>query len=614
VSRSLHRLLALGVFAATVATFLPALRNGFVAWDDDLLLTGNPRFRGLSPAHLRWMLGTTYGGHWEPLTWLTLAVDHAVWGMDPRGYHLTSVVLHGVDAVLVFALAVAVLRAVGIPATTRVSVSAAAGALVFALHPLRVESVAWASERRDVLSAALYLASVLAYLARERSMHRTRWLAVSVACFALATLAKGLGMTLPLVLVVLDVWPLGRFRSWRAARTALLEKLAYLPFAIAAGAMAMRALADAGSDRPSLAEFGVAQRLAESALGLVFYLWKTVVPVRLSPLYPLDRGLRPTAPLYLAAMTAVVGGAAVLLLLRRRAPWALAAATSYAILVAPVLGPAQTGPHAMADRYTYLACIPFALLAAAAIGVGLHTPRARWPTAVVTSTVLVVLALAAVRQTRIWHDSITLWTHALALDPTNVLAWTNRGWARQVAGDPRAAIADYDAALRLAPDDALAHERRALARQALGDPTGALADYDAALRAKPGWAQLHYDRGTAWQAAGNRAAAIVDYDEAARLAPGDPRPPNNRGVLRAASGDLDGAIADYSTAVRTDPTFVLGWLNRARARRARGDVAGAVADAESARRVAAPGSRPCTDAGALLVELGDRGAPGCGGR
>jgi hypothetical protein len=215
------------VAAVVVAAFLPVLGNGFVNWDDDRNFTENPDYRGLGSRQLRWMLTAVHMGHYTPLTWLTLGIDFSLRGMDARGYHLTSLVLHAAASVLLYFVALRLLRAAWSresgasdgPGLLDLRIGAAAAALLWGVHPLRVESVAWLSERRDVLSGALFLAALLAYLAAvDGSALRRGWYAVSVVAFAGALAAKA--STLPLPVVVVDVYPLRRLggaRGWRIA-------------------------------------------------------------------------------------------------------------------------------------------------------------------------------------------------------------------------------------------------------------------------------------------------------------------------------------------------------------------------------------------------------------
>ena len=430
-------LLVLAVFAC----FLPVLSNGFLLWDDDLNLTENPLYRGLGPAQLRWIVTTRVGGHYQPLTWLSFALDYTLWGMDPAGYHLTSLALHAVNTLLVYRLVGRLIPWAGVGPRL-------AGALLFGLHPLRVEAVAWATARRDVLGSLFYLLTLLTYLrytaARDAGDPAWRWLAASLGCFALATLAKAQGVTLPIVLVVLDLYPLRRLARGVGVGPLLVEKLPFVLLGLGAAATVWFGLGEARAR--TLAEYSLAQRVAQAAHGLVFYAWKTVVPLRLSPLYLLETTLDPWALRYVLSVLLVVAVTAALVVLRRRAPWALAAWACYAAVLAPVLGFAQTGPQIVADRYSYLACLPWVVLAAA----GLARLRGPLP-AVLTAVALVGLGVLTFRQTHVWHDTITLWDQALRLDPTNHIASNNRGMARLAAGDVDGALADFTAALAASP-------------------------------------------------------------------------------------------------------------------------------------------------------------------
>src|SRR5437867_2718999 len=280
----------------TFAAFLPALQNQFVNWDDKDNFLDNPHYRGLGWTHLRWMW-TTHLGHYIPLTWMTLGLDYLLWGMNPVGYHLTSLLLHAANAVVFFFL-VRRLLARALPSPSErghaLAVSAGVAALVFAIHPLRVESVAWVTERRDVLSGLLYLLTILMYLwACEREERRRRWYWGAVGLFAGALLSKAMAVNLPVVLLILDVYPLRRLGEsigwWSApARRVYVEKIPFVLLAAAASTIAVMAQLSI-SAAVSLARLSVPGRLAISAYGVSFYLWKLVVPVNLSPLY--ERGL-----------------------------------------------------------------------------------------------------------------------------------------------------------------------------------------------------------------------------------------------------------------------------------------------------------------------------------
>src|SRR5262249_35499558 len=258
----LRWLIPLLVVLATLVSFLPTLRNGFVDWDDPRILLDNPSYRGLGPSQLRWMFRTFHMGHYQPLTWLTYGLDYVLWGMDAFGYHLTSLVVHAANGVLFYLASVRLLSLVAPAARATVEgrLAAAFSALLFAIHPLRVESVAWATERRDVVAACFLLSGLLCYLraAAARKSARAGWLGGSVARYAAALLSSASGITLPLVLLVLDVFPLRRMtggpRQWlrfgSASARALWEKVPFAVLALIAAVVALRAQAHAGALRP----------------------------------------------------------------------------------------------------------------------------------------------------------------------------------------------------------------------------------------------------------------------------------------------------------------------------------------------------------------------------
>src|SRR5437870_6466138 len=247
--RWVHWLVPALIALVTFAAFLPALQNQFVNWDDHENFLDNPHYRGLAWSHLRWMW-TTHRGHYIPLTWMTFGLDYLLWGMNPVGYHLTSLLLHAANAVVFFFLVRRLLTlALPSPSERGYALPVAAGfaALVFAIHPLRVESVAWATERRDVLSGLFYLVTILVYLrACERGARGRRWYSLAVATFVLALLAKSMVVNLPIVLLVLDVYPLRRLGGavgwWsEPARRIYIEKIPFVLLAAGASAIAVMA-------------------------------------------------------------------------------------------------------------------------------------------------------------------------------------------------------------------------------------------------------------------------------------------------------------------------------------------------------------------------------------
>jgi tetratricopeptide (TPR) repeat protein len=452
----------------TLLVFLPTLGNQFVNWDDEVNLVSNLRFRGLGWDQLRWMFSTTLGGHYIPVTWLSFGLDYVLWGMRPAGYHATSVVLHTVNAILFYFVARRLLHAAVHADGRSVTLGAAVAALLFSLHPLRVESVAWATERRDVLMGFWAFLCVLAYLrAVERggagALHRG-WQWTAVGLFGLALLSKSAVVGLPVVLLLLDVYPLRRSAAGTGTsgeRTLLRLAIEKAPFVALAAAVAAVALTVGAGHRlmTSLEALGVPQRLAISAYALALYLWKTVAPWPLSPLYMLFHPVLPWSLMYVGPAVFVVLVTLAALLGYRRWPAGLIAWASYLVLLAPVVGVLHNGAQIAADRYTYVSCAPWAILGGSGVAWCRRAALRRrlsppvW-TVVIGAAALVLVAFAGltIRQVAIWHDSVSLWTHAASVEPASDIPIFYLGWALTDARRFDEARAHFERALRRVPD------------------------------------------------------------------------------------------------------------------------------------------------------------------
>src|SRR5215510_3692752 len=301
------------VAVLTVAAFYPVLQNKFVNWDDYRNIVENPHYRGLGWTNIRWMFTTFHVGHYQPLSWLTLGGDYVLWGMNPFGYHLTSLLLHAATAVVVFFLAQELLSiaAAGAQKPVAVLIGAAMAALVFALHPLRVESVAWATERRDVLSGLFYSLTILAYLyACRGGKLRGKWYWGTLGLFLCAILSKSLTVTLPAVLLLLDIYPLRRLggtQGWwsKSARAVYWEKFPFALLSLGFSAVAFIALAQI-ENMASLQRLGLVDRLMISVYSLWFYFWKTVAPFKLSPLYELPTEVEFSSPSFMLSYVVII--------------------------------------------------------------------------------------------------------------------------------------------------------------------------------------------------------------------------------------------------------------------------------------------------------------------
>jgi Flp pilus assembly protein TadD len=541
----------------TFVVFSPALRNGFVNWDDFETLVENQNFRGITWSHLRWMFTTFHMGHYQPLSWLTFGLDYLAWGLEPSGYHLTSVLLHSANAVLFYFLTRRLL-ALSMPSFNLVVLYLAAGfaALIFAIHPLRVESVAWATERRDVLSGFFLLLTVLSYLKAVGSeMNKTSrryWMAATVVLYVLSLLSKVIGVMLPLVLMVLDVYPLRRLGGgagkWIGAdaRRVWLEKLPFFIAATAAGIVALTAQQKVGS-LVSLEGHDLTDRIAQVLYGITFYGVKTLLPTSLAPVYefPPDFYLFNWRVILAAIvfMMFTVG----LFVARHRWPAGLTCWIVYLLLLAPVSGVAQNGPQLVADRYAYLSCMVWPILLVAVLARlwrsgtgGMVRPVGA---ALLTGVFLFMLfgfGILTWKQTQIWHDTETLWSHALAVRPSSI-AYFHMGRSMAQRGDLAEAEKHLRRAVEINPRNDVIQSNLALvlARR------------------------------------GSLAEATEHFRRALEINPKDPASLNNMGITLAQLGKLDEAIEHFRRSLEIKPNDASGHTNMANLLLDRGDVEGA---------------------------------------
>src|SRR5258706_1979084 len=404
------------VAVLTLLLFLPALGNDFVNWDDERNFVLNPNYRGLGWTEIEWMWTSHLLGRYVPITWMTLGLDYTIWGMNPFGYHLTSVLFHTVNAVLFYLVALALLR-LGLSASSkeiqaRIPMGALFAALAFALHQLRVESVAWITERRDVVYGMFFLLAILAYLRANpdtpRAPIRRKYYWACLGFFILALLSKEIAVTLPVVLLILDAYPLRRL-----GRAAWLEKIPFLLLSVADGVLALY-IGKLEGITASIVRVNWLARLAISLYGLAFYLEKTVLPFSLSPFYALTpHKIDPRALPFQLSMILVVLITAAALMFRRRYPALLAAWLAYAAMLIPVLGIFHNGQQITADRYSYLACLGWAIL-----GGGILVAVERRAVALAASIMICVVGSLTVKQVLVWRNSETLWTQAISVAPS----------------------------------------------------------------------------------------------------------------------------------------------------------------------------------------------------
>jgi Flp pilus assembly protein TadD len=619
--------IALAVLVAlVVVVFSPALSGGFV-WDDHLNVDENVHVQSLSLENVRWAFAGAHGGHYQPLTWISYMLDHAIGGLEPWTYHVTNLVWHALDVVLFALLAWQLLRAASrngsLPEVPRaLGVGALVAAAVFGLHPLRVESVAWVTERRDVLCAAFFLLSILAYVRAvdvpEDGRVRIGWYGLALVCFALSLLGKALGMALPIVLLVIDAVPLRRHESRGWGRLSL-EKLPFLALAVASGVVALYAQREAGA-LVEVTSHAWPSRIAQACYGIAFYPYSMLLATGWYPLHGRPEFLDPWERAYVLSALAILAITIAAFAVRRRYPAWLAAWVAYVALVAPVSGIAQSGIQLVADRYSYLSCLSFALLAG--FGVCTWWTRTRPGTAgriACVTVTLVVLAYWSVRswqQTRVWHDGASLWTRVIELQPS-ALAYNNLGDAANRRDDRPAALDAFASALALQPS--YEYARANLVEGLIADdprvPHETVAKSANALRRSLD--VLHLDDAKSWFALGLARGTLEDlarareaFERAAELAPDFAPTWSKLGLLRYLHQDRPGAIAAYQKAVALDAQNFEAWMGLGIASIEAGDAAGGVDAFTRASEIEPKNPMAWTGLGTSLWMRGDAEAAG----
>ena len=541
-----------------VAAYLPALRAGFI-WDDDAYVTANATLRTFDGLRRIWLEPGAVPQYY-PLTFTSLWLDYRLWGLHPLGYHLVNVLLHAANAILVWLVG----RRLALP-------GAWFAAAVFAVHPLQVESVAWVTERKNVLSGTLYLAAFLAYLRAADGARAAYGLALGL--FVGALLAKTVTATLPAVLLLV-LW-------WKRGRVAVAPLLPFFALGAASGLVTAWMETHHVGATGALWNLSFLERCLVAGRALWFYAAKLAWPYPLAFIYARWHVDAAVWWQYLFPLAAAGIVAALYLARRRIGSGPLVAVLCYAATLAPALGFINVYPMRysfVADHFQYLACLP--LIAFVAAAGATRVPRARE----LGGAVLLVLGLLACRQTLVYRDAETVWRDTLSKDPDSSMAHINLGLLLSDSGRTPEAIGHFREALRIDPQDGEAHDDLGNALAAQGRIDEAIAEFETALGMKGDHALVHNNLGNALATRGRLDDAAVHYREAIRERPRYAEPHSNLGNVLAAKERLPEATAEYQAALRLDPDYTDAHANLASVLAAQGDVDGAIAHYREAIR------------------------------
>ena len=600
--------LCLVLAAITFAVFGQTKGFSFVNFDDDVYVYGNARVTGgLSMDGLAWVFTHMDCGLYHPLTMLSLMGDYQLHGFQAGGYHFTNVLLHTASVLLLFLI----LRQM-----TGALWRSAFVAAIFAIHPLRVESVAWVAERKDVLSGFFFMLTLGAYVQYVRKPYSLAGYLMVAAAFVLALLSKPTVVTLPFVLLLLDYWPLNRFEQPRKLSGLILEKIPLL--ALATGACAMTVLA-AGNGIAARAHVTLLARLGNALVSYAVYLRQMVWPEGLAVFYPQPEKGYPlwTTALSLLLLALITGG---VLAFGRKRRWLLTGWLWYLGMLTPMIGLVQAGSFAYADRMTYLPQIGLYLLLTWAVA-DLSADRLYRRAALggLAAIILVALFFCARTQTAYWRDSETLWNHTLACTTSNAVADNNLGSALLKKGRADEAIPCFQKALQIKPgfaeahnnlgnalfqkgrvDEAIVHDQEALqiwpafaeahfnlglAICQEGRVNEAIVQFQEALKIKPRYAEAHYTLGNALRQKGSVEEAISHYQRALQIKPDFADAHNNLGTALRQKGRVDEALVQYQEALQIMPDNASVHVNLANVLLQKGRVGEAIAHFQSALQI-----------------------------
>lgn len=563
----------------TLLVYVPVFQAQFIGFDDDEYVFANPHvLTGITLANLRWAFVTNHAGNWHPVTWISLMLNSQYFGSSAGAFHAVNLLLHVANTLLLF---------LWLYGATGAKWRGALVAALFALHPLHVESVAWISERKDVLSTLFWILALVVYTDYAKTGRISRYF-FALLLFGIGLMTKPMLVSLPFVLLLLDYWPLGRFAAGSTLRL-LIEKLPFLAFSIASSAVTLFAQQQVHAMVP-LEMAPILVRTQNATLAYIAYIGKLFRPSGLAVFYPYDR--HPSLLLALLSLAALAIVSAVAILIRRHKPYVITGWFWFLITLVPVIGIVQVGLQSIADRYTYIPFIGLFIILAWGGGEALN--RLRIPAfvqAVAASIALVLCAGLTRAQLRYWHDSITLFQHAVNLTVGDGAAAANLGYALAEEGQHDKAIAYYKAvlrshprasatvwnnfggsllatgkleeaidafqnALKLDPSMGDAHQNLALALDRSGRQQESLIHFRDAARLEPENASIQNIYAVMLGEAGRTDEAMQEFQMALRLAPGSAATHANLANLLAKQHARDEAIAQYSEALRLDPAFV----------------------------------------------------------
>lgn len=539
-------------FSAVVVflVYLPSLKGAFVNWDDQLYVFENSAIRSLDLHFIKAVFTEAMVANWHPLTMISHALDYALWGLNPAGHHLTNVILHSINTSLVFLLCIRLFQAAspkGRAMTGGRMVAALTAALLFGLHPLHVESVAWISERKDVLSGFFFLLSLIMYLesAQSDSKKALKYFA-TLLLFTLSILSKPMAVTTPVILLLIDFYPLKRFAA--GIGKPFIEKVPFLAVSTLSGVLTIWAQGKGGAIAGDEA-ISLTARAGIAAQGIVAYIQKMLWPVDLAVIYPLPKAEEVFGPAFYISLALIILVTAFCAIKVKKYPVYLAVWAYFIITLMPVIGFIKVGAHFIADRYMYIPSIGPLLLAGIGAGVVYERLGSRRNVFTALLAVLFILLSAkTVRQEGIWRDSFALWNHQIGLYPEDPQGYNHRGNAFERVNDMENAIAEFNTAVRLDPFYSDALYNRGFMNQKRQNYEESIKDYNVVQKLKPELVNVYINRGISYLSIGRPELALEDFKAAVSREPENAHACLYLGIAYAETGALDLASSNLKKA------------------------------------------------------------------
>jgi len=533
------------IILLTFIVFFNARNNNFTNWDDDDYVIKNPYVWELSSQSVKAMFSVYVSNHYHPLTLLSLAIDYKLWGRhNAKGFITTNIILHILNALLVFLIFVKIFKR---------NAWALMIALVFAIHPMKVESVVWVAERKDVLYAFFYLLAILTYLYYITSGFLKKHYIFTLVFALLALLSKASAASLPLILLLFDF-----LLQRKNYRHVLLEKIPFFALSLVFGIVAIKAQStEAPNSKPFF------EHLFLTTYALAFYIVKFFAPLFQTPLYEFPEKLSSFLPLKYYLSFAIIPLWAFLIYklktIRRELIFGFG---FFGLSLILVLIKFPIGPAYLTERYTYLPYIGLAYLL-----IVFYRKYLEEKFKIVSLCILLFwigfLCIKTFKQNGVWKDSVALWTHVLKYNPNSAVAYNNRGDALYVLGTYEAAIADYNNAILLKSEAPGVLSNRGNAKKELNDFAGALADYDAAIKIQPQWLEAYFNRALTKEILGDTLGALNDFSKVIEINTYYVDAYYNRGNIKYYMKDYEGALQDYNTALTLNPKYINAYNNRA---------------------------------------------------